>query len=298
MKRALIFAGQGQQFHHMGQDLAQAYPAVLDMYTKAQDITGIDILNLDETMINQTKYTQLALYVLECAITHLLDGVDVDVVAGLSLGEYSALTKAGVIDFESGVRLIQARAAIMDSAFEPGTTGMLALLKTDIDTVESVLDGSDVEVCNYNTATQIVVGGKQSDLESITPALKEAGIRMVIPLKVSSVSHMSLLSNASQKLRTVLDDVDFKEPTIPFIANVSAQYQTTGFADTLQQQISQRTRMYETLQLMINDGVTEFMEIGPKGSLSKFVKSIDKSLETHSIYDLETLNEYLEMRSL
>lgn len=292
--RALLFAGQGQQFHLMGQDLADHYPVVKSMYATAQDITGIDILHLDEEAIHQTRYTQLAMYVLECAIATLLEDIHVDVVCGLSLGEYSALTCAGVIDFETGVSLIQKRAAIMDSAFEPETTGMVALLKTDIETVESVLQGSGVEVCNYNTSSQIVVGGKKNDLDSLIPQFKEAGIRMVIPLKVSSVSHMSLLNEAALKLRHELDHIQFKQPKIQFIANVSADYQTEGFETSLQKQISQRTRMYESIERMIQDGVTEFVEIGPKGSLSKFVLASDKTLRTDCIYDLQSLHTYRE----
>lgn len=294
MKRAFLFAGQGQQFLHMGQDLAEAYPVVSKMYQTAEKISGIDILNLDEASLNQTRNTQLALYVLECAISELLKDIAVDVVAGLSLGEYAALTKAGVIDFETGVTLIQKRGAIMDSAFESGTTGMVALLKTNIEAVEAALSESGVEVCNYNTESQIVIGGKQSDIEVLMPQLKDAGIRMAIPLKVSSVSHMSLLLPASNELRVVLDTIEFKQPTLDFIGNVSADYQTEGFAQSLQQQISQRTRMYETITRMIQDGVEEFIEIGPKGSISKFVAASDKSLKTFCIYDLESLLAYQE----
>lgn len=294
MRRALIFAGQGQQFLHMGQDLAAAYPQVQALYDKAQAISGIDILNLNEEDINQTRFTQLALYVLECSVLSLLEDLKYDVVCGLSLGEYGALTAAKVLDFEAGVKLLQKRGAIMDQAFDPGTTGMAALLKTDIDTVEAALKDTNIEICNYNTASQIVIGGLKSDLEAITPILKEKGIRMIIPLKVSSVSHMSLLEDASVQLREVLDKVDFKAPQCQFIANVSADYQVDGFAQSLQKQISQRTRMHETITRMANDGVREFVEIGPAGSLSKFIKAYDKSLVTDCIYDLETLKLYQE----
>lgn len=294
MRRALIFAGQGQQFLHMGQDLAAAYPQVQALYDKAQAISGIDILNLNEEDINQTRFTQLALYVLECSVLSLLEDLKYDVVCGLSLGEYGALTAAKVLDFEAGVKLLQNRGAIMDQAFDPGTTGMAALLKTDIDTVEAALQDTNVEICNYNTASQFVIGGLKSDLEAITPILKEKGIRMIIPLKVSSVSHMSLLEDASVQLRELLDKVDFKAPQCQFIANVSADYQVDGFAQSLQKQISQRTRMHETITRMVNDGVREFVEIGPAGSLSKFIKAYDKSLVTDCIYDLETLKLYQE----
>lgn len=297
MKRALLFAGQGQQFHLMGQDLANEYPSVAHIYKRAHEITGIDILHLDEDSINQTKYTQLAVYVIEMAILTLIEDVSVDVVAGLSLGEYAALTKAGVIDFDTALKLIQARAEIMDSAFEHGQTGMMALLKTDIDTVEKALINTNLEVCNYNTASQIVIGGWTEDLEAVKSDLKEAGFRMMIPLKVSSVSHMSLLSSASEKLRVLLDQVDFKKPTIPFIANVSADYQVDNFQESLQEQICKRTRIYETLLRMIDSGVEEFVEIGPKGSIGKFVKSIDKELKTVTLFDLESVQSYLEMES-
>ena len=293
MKRALIFAGQGQQFHHMGQDLAAEFESVQSFYDTAHKITGIDVLNLDEDQINQTRFTQLALYVLEVAIADLLDVRSDDIVCGLSLGEYGALTHAGVIDFETGVSLIQKRGAIMDEAFTPGTTGMLALLKTDIDTVEALIKDTPVEVCNHNTESQIVIGGKVEDLEAITPILKEGGIRMIIPLKVSSVSHMSLLQDASLLLKEQLDQIQFKTPQLDFIANVTGDFQTEGFAESLQAQICTRTKMYDTMRLLQESGCQEYVEIGPKGSLSKFVKALDKTLETHNLYDLTTVTNYL-----
>lgn len=294
MKRAFLFAGQGQQFLNMGQDLAQFDKRVQDLYDRAHEITGIDVLNLDEAQLNQTRYTQIAMYVLEVAIMQLLDDVKVDAVCGLSLGEYAALTKAGVIDFEAGVKLIQKRASIMDDAFEPGSTGMVAVLKTSIDVIEPLLENTGIEICNYNTVNQIVIGGYQEDLDKLLPKLKEAGIRMVIRLNVSSVSHMSLLNEASEVYRKELDTIEFGVPKIPFIANVSADFQDDDFQESLQKQICKRTLMYPSIQRLVDAGITEFIEIGPKGSLSKFVKAIHKDLSTFNIYDVETLNAFQE----
>ncbi len=293
MKTAFLFAGQGQQFLNMGQDLADKHPQVKEMYQKAEAILGYDLLHLDESKLHETQYTQPALLTLNCAIALLLKGVSKDYVAGLSLGEYAALTESSVLSFEDALKLVAQRALIMNSAFSPNETGMVAVLKCDYETLSTLLKGTGVEICNYNTPDQIVIGGRSEDLDKTVAMLKENGVRRCIPLKVSSVSHMSLLTDASQELETVLKQFTFKKPSITFINNVDARVQESGFEDTLKRQISQMTRLSETIQYLIDQGVQRFIEIGPKGALSKCVLAHDKSLSVVNIYDDETLVEFL-----
>ncbi len=288
MKKAYLFAGQGQQFLHMGQDLAQEFESVSRIYEAASLQAGFDILNLNEEQLNSTEYTQAAVLTLNYAISTLIPN-DAVYVAGLSLGEYNALVYAGVLSFSDALDLVLKRSKIMASALKD--TGMYALLRTDIETVELAIKDLPIAVCNHNTPSQIVVGGYLKDLEASVETLKEHGIKRIVPLNVSSVSHMYLMEDASKEFEETLKQYQYKTPNVDFINNVEAKVQTDDFVSSLSRQISHRTRLSETIQLMINQGVDQFVEIGPKGSLKSCVLAHDKSLEVHSIYDLETLKE-------
>ena len=286
MKLGILFAGQGQQFLFMGQDLVEKYPKAKEIYDQACKILKYDVLNLSEEALNETQFTQPAIFVLNYVLSEILD-IKADMVAGLSLGEYNALVYAGILSFEDALKIVQVRAKIMQSAFSPGETGMMALLKTDIETVKKAIEGLDLAICNYNTPSQIVVGGRIEAIESSKPLLKEAGIRLAIPLKVSSVSHMYLMEEASEELRSVLQEYEFSKPKIKFINNVNAKVQEENFVDTLSRQISEMTRMNESIQLMLENGIDSFIEVGPKGSISKFVKEINPDVSRVNIYDVE-----------
>ncbi len=294
MRIGFIFAGQGQQFLYMGQDLAQNYKTAQKIYTRAESIVEYDVLSLDQEKLNQTEYTQVALYVLSCALNDVLkeQGIEPSMVAGLSLGEYNALYSADVFDFETGLKLIQKRAKLMQDAFEPYETGMAACLRTDRHTIEKLLENTDVEICNVNTPSQIVIGGRSKDLDEVLKTFKENKIR-AIKLKVSSVSHMSLLSKESEALKKILDEIEFNEPSVPFINNVDATFQTKDFSESLSRQISENTELAQSIQLMIDEGIQSILEIGPKNTITKFVKEIDPSIQTFNIYDENTLKEWL-----
>ena len=291
MTRGILFAGQGQQFLYMGHDLVEHYPLAKEIYANAAHILDYDVLNLNEAELNQTEFTQPALFVLNYALSKVLN-IDAEYVAGLSLGEYSALTYAGVLEFEDALSIVQARAKIMQDAFEPGETGMMALLKTDIETVEKAIDGLDLAICNYNTPSQIVVGGTMEAIKKAKPILKERGIRLAIVLKMSSVSHMYLMNEASERLREVLNNYEYKKPKVNFINNINAEIQKDNFVDTLARQISEMTRMNESIQKMLDCGVDQFIEIGPKGSISKFVKEINPEVSIVNIYDVEGIESW------
>lgn len=294
MKLGFIFAGQGQQFLYMGQDLAKTYPIVKNIYDQAQSILGKDVLHFNEAELAETQNTQVALFTLSYALSNILkeQGIQADMVAGLSLGEYNALCTSEVLDFKTALEIIDQRGALMQSAYAPFETGMAALLRTDRNTVSHHLQGSKVEICNVNTPSQIVIGGKKEDLDAMLVHLKKHKIRAVA-LKLSSVSHMSLLKNQSEALKKILEPVEFNKPSIPFINNVEAQFQQENFAETLSRQISESTELAASIQLMIDHGVTHILEIGPKNTIVKFIKEINDSIETFNAYDVPSLKESL-----
>lgn len=306
MKIGVIFAGQGQQFKNMGVDLCLYDQNIKKKFDKASAILEYDIFKIleDEHLLNQTICTQPTLVTLSSAIYEYLCNLNlkVDVVAGLSLGEYNALEASNVISFEDMLAIIKQRASIMANSFEIDSTFMMAVLKADINAIEKLLEderlNNEVGVCNYNTYDQIVIGGSKDKFDLVRTILKENGFNKMIPLNVSMVSHMSLLNDAALKLEKVLNNYTFLKPKIKFINNIKATYQEKDFVSTLSKQISNPTRMAQTIELMLNDGVDTFIEIGPKETISKFVKSISKSLnkevKIYNVYNVVTLKNVVK----
>lgn len=304
MKKVFLFAGQGQQFAGMGQDLSARYPEAEKVYSQAKKILGYDVLSLTEEQLAQTEYTQVAILTLSQSLFRILTEKNIrpQITAGLSLGEYNALIASGVLDFSDTLPLIAKRGKIMSEALEPGTTGMAAVLRSDIQTVEQVLSlpvfENRVAICNINTHEQIVIGGFLDTLTAATGELKARGVRKVIPLDVSVVSHMHLLRPAGKKLRSELESLTYQKPVIPFINNVEADFQENGFVDTLSRQISESTRMYNIILKMLDGGAETFIEVGPKGSLSGLVRAVAKKEERNvrifNVYDEATVTTLME----
>lgn len=288
-KIGFIFAGQGQQFLHMGQDFYEGFVSARDLYDRAEEILGYDLLGISEAQLQTTEYTQPALYVLNAVIAKLLEGEGIFPFAasGLSLGEYNALLVSEVFDFETGLKIIKERAKIMQYEFEPFSTGMVACIKTNRETIELLIQDSDIEICNVNTPSQIVIGGETSKLSELLKTLKENKVR-AIPLKVSTVSHMSLMNDASDKLRKILELYEYQKPILQFINNIHGKLQTTDFENSLSKHISNPTEFSSGIKLMQEMGVDTFIEIGPKGSISKFVKEICGDVKTYNVYDVTT----------
>ena len=288
-KLGFVFAGQGQQFSYMGRDLVEMYPLAKEKYERASNLLGRDVLNMD---LNTAQSIQIGLFVLACVLDDLLKESDIhpDVVCGLSLGEFGALYSSGVISFEDGLKIISKRSQLMQDAFEPNTTKMAACIRTDRETIEALISDFEVEICNVNTPTQIVIGGKSDAVDKAIGYLKEHKIR-AIPLNVPTVSHMSLLKNETDVLRDYLFNFNFNKPNIGFINNIEAKLQEDHFEDSLSRQISETTELYESIRLMIEMGVKSMIEVGPKGAISKFVKEIDPSVTIYNVYDVDTLKE-------
>lgn len=292
MKIGFIFAGQGQQFLDMGQDLVENCSFAKEIYSEAEAILGYSLLSLSKDQLENTEYTQPALYTLGAVLDKLLKNKNIEpsYVAGLSLGEYNALLSADVFTFSEGLKLIEKRAKIMANAFKENETGMIACLKTSYAAIEEILSESSLEICNYNSPSQIVLGGMSDEVTRMLPILKANKI-IAIPLKVSTVSHMSLLNAASLELAKVLATVDFKTPKIDFINNLQAQIQNDNFVDTLAKHIASPTQLYKSVEEMYDLGVRHFIEVGPKGSIRKLIKEIikDDDVIISNVYDLKTL---------
>ena len=259
------------------------------------------MIDSDEEKLNQTRYTQPAILTTSVAIYRLLEekGVKPDMVAGLSLGEYSALVAAGALDFKEAVALVAKRGRYMEEAAPAGSGKMVAVLNADLETIETACKEASslgiVTPANYNTPAQIVIGGEVAAVDKAVELLTAAGVKRLIPLKVSGPFHTALLEPASQRLAQALEEVKIFEPLFPIVGNTEARImEKDRIKNLLTRQVKEPVRFYESIATMQADGVTKFVEIGPGKVLSGFVKKIDKAAGLAHVEDEASLAALLE----
>lgn len=303
-KTAFLFAGQGAQYLGMGRELYDQYAIVKETIDQASQVLGYnlrDLIDNDETKLNQTRYTQPAILATSVSIYRLLKekGYQPDMVAGLSLGEYSALVASGALDFEDAVALVAKRGAYMEEAAPAGSGKMVAVLNTPVEVIEQACKEASqlgvVTPANYNTPSQIVIGGEVVAVDRAVELLQEAGAKRLIPLNVSGPFHTALLESASQKLAQALEDVEFSDFACPLVGNTEAKVmEKERIAELLTRQVKEPVRFYESIAVMQEAGVTRFIEIGPGKVLSGFVKKIDKTAQLANVEDQASLQALLE----
>ncbi|MEG1486197.1 ACP S-malonyltransferase [Lactococcus sp.] len=297
-KTAFLFSGQGAQQLGMARDLYDQHESVKTTFDEASKALGYDLRALidhDEEKLNETKYTQPAILTTSVAIMRLLNenGIKPDVVAGLSLGEYSALVASGIIDFQEAVKLVAKRGQYMTEAAPTGSGKMVAVMNTEPALIEEICQKASergiVSPANYNTPAQIVIGGEVLAVDYAVELLKEAGVRKLIELKVSGPFHTAILKPASEKLALELDKINFKSFELPLISNTSAKVmQEDEVKALLTRQVMEPVRFYESVETIQKLGVTRFIEVGPGKVLSGFIKKIDKSAEFTNVCDIAT----------
>ena len=298
-KIAFIFPGQGAQYIGMGKDFYENIAICKKVYQSASEITGIDIEALcfeENDKLNITEFTQIAMVTTEIAILKALEerGFHADVTAGLSLGEYAALVACGAVKEETIYSLIRKRGIFMQEAYPTGGA-MTAILGLDAGIIETICEKTEgiVGIANYNCPGQIVISGEEKAVSEAAAKMKDAGAKRCISLKVSGPFHSPLLSGAGVKLRKELCNLEASKPVIPYISNVTANIvlESSQISSLLEKQVSSPVKWQQTIEKMIQDGVTDFIEIGPGKTLSNFVKKINPQANVFNVEKLEELEE-------
>lgn len=304
-KRAFIFPGQGAQYVGMGREFYEQIPVCREVFDIASEASGLDIAALcfeENEKINITEYTQICMLTVEAAILKALQqaGFEPDVTAGLSLGEYGALIASGVLSEKDAFSIVRKRGIYMQEAVPTGGA-MAAVLGLDIGAIERACENTEgiVSVANYNCPGQIVITGEEAAVAAAGAACKEAGAKRVVPLKVSGPFHSKLLEGAGEKLGEALCDVEIQNFSIPYVANVTADYVTEPSAvkELLRQQVSSSVRWQQSVERMIEDGVDEFVEIGPGRTLTGFLKKINKEVTVTNIDKMEDFIRFVSAHS-
>lgn len=290
-KTAWIFPGQGAQKCGMGKDFYEKSTAARQIYDEASRLLGLDMAALcfeENERLDQTEYTQAALVTTCLAMAEALRDVlpAPDVTAGLSLGEYCAIAAAGGMRTEDAVATVRKRGIFMQNAVPDGKGAMSAVLGLTGEQIEAAIAGLEgVYIANYNCPGQIVITGFAQGVEKASEVLLKAGAKRVLPLKVSGPFHSPMMKDAGEKLEQVLQEIELSPLRIPYVTNVTAEY-VKEIGDTrklLKEQVASSVRWQQSMERMIADGVTTFIEIGPGRTLSGFLKKISRDAKVINI---------------
>ena len=293
--KAYVFPGQGAQFPGMGKDLYENSPLAKELFDKANEILGFNITNImfegSADDLKQTKVTQPAIFLHSVLLAKTLPDFKPEMVAGHSLGEFSALVANGALTFEDGLKLVSQRAIAMQKACEVEPSTMAAIVGLEDAVVEEVCDSIDeiVVPANYNCPGQLVISGSIAGIDKACEVLTEKGAKRALKLAVGGAFHSPLMEPAREELAAAIEATTFSQPTCPVYQNVSAKpvSEPEEIKANLIAQLTAPVRWTQTAQNMLADGATLFTEIGPGKVLQGLIKKVDRTAETAGVQNFE-----------
>ncbi len=298
-KVAFVFPGQGSQRVGMGFDLFQGSKAAREVFEKADEILNFPLSRLcfegPEEKLRQTVFTQPAILTVSLACLQAAadkDGLRPDFVAGHSLGEFTALAASGALDFTEALRLVSERARLMQEAAEKYPGGMAAIIGLDEITLEEICQETGTQIANINSPEQIVISGSNRNLAWAMDLSRARGAKRVIRLEVSGAFHSLLMQPAAEGLGRVVSQLDFREPRVPIVVNVTAEPERSPerLKEKLVQQLCSPVRWQSCVEYMLRAGVSTFIEIGPGKVLSGLIKRISREARVISLSDLGSIS--------
>lgn len=304
MKIAFVFPGQGSQCVGMGKDIYENFDIAKEIFKEASDAIGYDIAHLSfhgpGEELNKTFRTQPCILTVSISIYNVLQskGIKPSVVAGHSLGEYSAIVAAGILSLNDAVRLTEKRGRFMQEAVPEGKGIMAAILGLEREKVDQIcksLQTGYASPANYNCPGQIVIAGEKIAVEEAVKLCKHAGAKRAVPLLVSVPSHCKLMDDASRRLAALLDEIDFKDPVIPLVNNADAVFLSDSekIKLSLIRQLNSPLLWEDSIMAVVNSGINFFIEVGPGKILSGLIRRIDPSARVFNVEDMKSLDRIL-----
>jgi len=298
-KTALLFAGQGAQVVGMGKDLAEKFPSAKAWFDRANTVLGYDLAQIcfegPAAELTKTENAQPGIFLVSWVCFELLKeqvpNLKFDATAGLSLGEFTALTAAGAMSFEDGLRVVRQRGRFMQEACDATRGGMAAIIGLDETPTREVCAEAGVVLANLNCPGQLVISGEAEKIAKACELAKAKGAKRALPLTVAGAYHSPLMASAQPKLAAELAKLNLAAPTVPVISNVSAlpHGTPTGMNGRLVEQVCASVRWEESMRVLLAQGFTRFIELGPGAALSGFMKRIDKSAQMLNVADAASL---------
>ena len=307
-KTALLFAGQGAQIVGMGKDLAEKFPSANSWFDRANTALGYDLANIcfegPEVDLTKTENAQPGIFLVSWVCFQLLreqvPNLKFDATAGLSLGEFSALTAAGAMNFEDGLRVVRQRGRFMQEACETTKGGMAAIIGLDEMPTREVCAAAGVALANLNCPGQLVISGAAEKISIACELAKAKGAKRALPLSVAGAYHSPLMASAQPKLGAELAKMNLVLPIVPVISNVSAQAHggSAEISAKLVEQVCASVRWEASMRTLLAQGFTQFIELGPGTALSGFMKRIDKSVTMLNVADAASLEATVKTLSV